>query len=83
MIISNAITSCGCLVATFPKEPIKPGASAVIKVHYATDRVGHFEKQITVISNNSDRPTLVLKIKGVVLSSDPVKSDSTSTPLPK
>lgn len=78
LIISNAATGCGCLVATFPKEPINPGASGTIKVHYATDRVGHFEKHITVTSNDMGRPSLVLKIKGVVLPEE-IKSDSTST----
>jgi hypothetical protein len=38
-------------VPTWPKEPIKPGATAVIDVKYATDRVGSFEKTITVTSN--------------------------------
>ncbi len=83
LIISNAVTGCGCLVASFSKEPIKPGASGVIKVHYSTDRVGHFEKQITITSNDNDRPVLVLKIRGDVLPSAPVKQDSVSTALSK
>ena len=32
LIISNARGSCGCTVPTWPKEPIKPGESSVIKV---------------------------------------------------
>ncbi len=65
LIISNAVGSCGCTTPNWPKEPIKPGASAVIKVKYATDRIGAFEKQITITSN-ADTPTKVIKIKGVV-----------------
>ncbi len=65
LIISNAQGSCGCTTPQWPKEPIMPGAAAVIKVHYATDRVGAFEKTVTLTSN-AETPTKVLKIKGVV-----------------
>ena len=65
LIITNAAGSCGCTVPTAPKEPIKPGESAVIKVHYATDRVGHFDKTVTLTSN-ADTPSKVLKITGTV-----------------
>ncbi len=65
LIISNAVGSCGCTTPNWPKEPIKPGATGVIKVKYATDRVGAFEKTITLTSN-AETPTKVIKIKGVV-----------------
>ena len=65
LIISNAVGACGCTVPTAPKEPIKPGETATIKVHYATDRVGHFDKTVTITSN-ADTPSKVLKITGTV-----------------
>jgi hypothetical protein len=65
LIISNAVGSCGCTTPQWPKEPIKPGGTGVIKVHYATDRVGSFEKTVTLTSN-ADVPSKVIKIKGVV-----------------
>ena len=66
LIIMNAQGSCGCTVPTWPKEPIAPGAKAVIGVKYATDRVGPFTKTITLISNSKDTPSKVLTIKGTV-----------------
>lgn len=81
LIISNAVGSCGCTTPDWPKEPIKPGASAVIKVRYATDRVGAFEKTITLTSN-ADTPSKVIKIKGVV-KPDPTPAPTTTvTPTP-
>lgn len=65
LIISNSTGSCGCTVPTWPKEPIKPGETSSIKVHYATDRIGAFEKTVTVTSN-AKTPSKVLKIKGTV-----------------
>ena len=66
LIISNAQGSCGCTVPTWPKEPIAPGAKAVIGVKYATDRVGAFTKTVT-LTTNAVEPTKVLTIKGNVL----------------
>ncbi len=76
LIISNAVGSCGCTTPSWPKEPIKPGASEVIKVHYATDRVGAFEKTVTLTSN-ADTPSKVIRIKGVV---KPDPTPATATP---
>ena len=66
LIISNAQGSCGCTVPTWPKEPIAPGAKAVIGVKYATDRVGAFTKTVT-LTTNATEGSKVLTIKGNVL----------------
>jgi len=63
LIISNARGSCGCTVPTWPKEPIKPGESSVIKVKYDTNRPGPINKSVTITSN-AKTPTKVLRIKG-------------------
>mgnify|MGYP001580345989 CR=1 FL=1 len=65
LIIYSATGSCGCTVPTWPKEPIKPGETGAIKVHYDTKRPGQFEKSITVASNGKT-PSKTLKIKGTV-----------------
>lgn len=79
LIITNAVGSCGCTTPQWPKEPIKPGASGVIKVHYATDRVGAFEKTVTLTSN-ADTPSKVIKIKGVVKPDPTPATDGTAAP---
>ncbi len=65
LIIMSATGSCGCTVPDAPKEPIAPGAKAVIKVKYDTNRVGPFTKTVTVTSNASATPK-TLTIKGEV-----------------
>ncbi len=67
IILQSVNSSCGCLVASWTKEPIAPGKSGVIKVQYDTKRVGKFEKTLTVLSNDVDRPSIVIKVKGEVL----------------
>lgn len=66
LIISEARKSCGCTIPTWPKEPIKPGENSVIKVKYATNRIGVFNKMVTIISN-AERSSIVLRIKGKIL----------------
>ncbi|MES2812115.1 MAG: DUF1573 domain-containing protein [Bacteroidota bacterium] len=66
LVISNAVGSCGCTVPTFPKEPIAPGAKAVLGVKYDTNRVGPFTKSVTITSNVKDLPTKVVTIKGTI-----------------
>ncbi len=76
LIITNATGSCGCTVPSFPKEPILPGAKAVIGVKYATDRVGAFTKTVTITSNAKGNESKTLTIKGTILGDDAPKENS-------
>ena len=51
LILTNVRSSCGCTVPVWPKEPIAPGESSVIKVRYNTMRIGMISKSVTVESN--------------------------------
>ena len=65
LILTNVYSSCGCTVPSWPKEPIMPGKSEVIKVKYNTSRLGTINKKVTVISNATNSP-VELFIKGNV-----------------
>ena len=67
LIIQKPKSSCGYTVPSWPKEPILPGESDVIKVTYKTTRVGNINKTVTVTSNAIKNGTVVLRIKGKVL----------------
>ncbi len=67
LIISRAQGSCGCTVPEYPKEPIAPGATAVITVKYDTNRTGNFSKNVTIYSNAVNAPEKVIYIKGEVM----------------
>lgn len=81
LLISNARGSCGCTVPTWPKEPIKPGESSVIKVKYDTKRLGAINKSVTITSNAAT-PTKVVRIKGKIIAAptSPVK-ETTGAPV--
>lgn len=71
LLISSARGSCGCTVPSFPREPIAPGASNVIKVKYDTNRIGAFTKYVTLTTNALENPTVRLTIRGVVKNEQP------------
>ncbi|MDE6449059.1 MAG: DUF1573 domain-containing protein [Muribaculaceae bacterium] len=68
LVIVSASASCGCTRPEFPKKPIKPGKTGVIKVTYLPKgRPGEFTKTVRV-RTNAKRPKKVnLKISGVVI----------------
>ena len=66
LVISHAKGSCGCTVPEWSKEPVGPGEEGVIKVRYATNRLGKFTKTVTLTTNDTEGKH-VLTIKGEVL----------------
>ena len=67
LIITNAQSTCGCTVPSYPKEPIMPGKSGKIEVKYNMG-VGPIRKTITIESkaSNYEGGRIPLKIKGEV-----------------
>ncbi len=65
LLLSRPRSSCGCTVPTWPKAPILPGDSGVVKVTYNTHIIGRFNKTVTVYSN-MQKP-VVLHIRGEVI----------------
>ena len=66
LVLTNVYSTCGCTVPSWPKDPIMPGKSNVIKVRYNTSRLGAIKRTITVESNATNNP-IKLEIKGNVL----------------
>ncbi len=66
LIISNARGSCGCTGVEFPREPLMPGTSGVVKATFNAANVGTFNKSVTVESN-AEAGTVVLQIQGEVV----------------
>lgn len=71
LIISLCKGSCGCTVPQCPEEPIPPGGTAVIKVHYNTNKLGPITKKVMITSNavnsNAENGTVYeLYLKGNV-----------------
>jgi hypothetical protein len=87
LVISNAQASCGCTIPSYPKEPIMPGKTGVIKVKYDSNRVGTFTKEVTITSNarnNSIKITIKGKIEAPPKEEQfPGNNNVTGAPIPK
>ena len=66
LVISRVQPSCGCTTPDWSKEPIMPGKTGEIKVHYDTAGLGEFQKSIDVYSNDPVNGRSVIFIKGKV-----------------
>ena len=81
LVISNAVGSCGCTVPEWPKEPIAPGKTGVIKVTFnSAGKQGQIDKTVTLTSNSVDGQ-VQLHMKGeVVLAQAETPATTTTTP---
>lgn len=80
LIITSAAGSCGCTVPEWPKEPIKKGDKATVKVTFnSAGKMGMQDKTVTIQSNAKTNPK-VIHIKGNVEA--PPKQDAAPTVAP-
>ena len=67
LVIEFAKGSCGCTVPEWPKEPIKPGEKAAIKVKFdSTGKQGKQEKTVTITANTEPEINSIITIKAEV-----------------
>ena len=67
LLISSAKGSCGCTVPEWPKNPIKPGNQANIKVTFdSKGKTGKQSKRVTLMTNAIPN-VKILTIKGNIL----------------
>ncbi|HET6991900.1 MAG TPA: DUF1573 domain-containing protein [Bacteroidia bacterium] len=81
LIINNAVGSCGCTVPDYPKEPIKPNGTGVIKVTFnSAGKMGQQDKTVT-LTYDTDK-TIVLHLKGTVEAPTATPAPQTPTQAP-
>jgi hypothetical protein len=66
LIISDAKGSCGCTVPLPPKDPIKPGASAPIKVSFDSNGKPGAQKKTVTLTTNTEKGYETFEIKANV-----------------
>lgn len=66
LLINNVVSSCGCTVVKWSKDPILPNQQGVIKVAYNTNIIGDIKRSITVSTNDQSQSRIVLILTGKV-----------------
>lgn len=67
LIINNVVSSCGCTVAKWSKDPVMPNQSGSIKLTYNTNIIGDIKRSITVTTNDPKLSRIVLILTGKVV----------------
>lgn len=77
LIISSVRASCGCTASNYTKDPVQPGQTGVVEATYnPANRPGQFSKSVSVTSNDPEKATIVLTIKGDVKPKPKTKADN-------
>jgi len=67
LIITNAYASCGCTIPEWPKKPIKPGETGIIRVKFnSRGKTNKQHKTVTLNTNTRDGKEL-LSIRAQVI----------------
>lgn len=78
LVITGAHGSCGCTVPEWPKEPIKKGTKASIKVTFnSAGKQGDQMKTVTINSNAKQNPKTIY-IKGKITKPEEVVPNNNS-----
>lgn len=66
LIITEAKASCGCTVPVWPKEPIKSGDSAELKVEFNTSGKPNRQSKTITLFTNTKTGREIVKLTGFV-----------------
>jgi len=68
LVIHDAVTSCGCTTAEYPRHPLKAGVSGTIKTTFhSKGHAGDNDISLLVKSNDPVEPIKTLRIRGKVI----------------
>ncbi|MBX7094611.1 MAG: DUF1573 domain-containing protein [Flavobacteriales bacterium] len=73
LIISEIKVQCSCTKFVYPKEPVPPGGSGVIKVSFDTKgKIGYQDRILQIYANTKKNPTEV-RFRVMVDNKHPIK----------
>lgn len=79
--ISNVVTSCGCTAFDLAKRELMPGETVTLTVEFNSHgRIGQQTKYISIMSNDKDKPSTSVILKGTVLEESFVKPENAEEP---
>ncbi len=67
LVISGQKATCGCTVADYPKNPVKPGESGQIAVSFDSEGKKGMQTKTVTLTANTQPNTKVLTIKAEVV----------------
>ena len=79
LVISNVRASCGCTTANISNKTIAPGEEVTLDAQLALQGYkGDVKKNITVMSNDPERPQLILYLEGTAIEDIKIEPNNVS-----
>ena len=75
LVITKAAGSCGCTAPQWPREPVKPGKSAEIKVVFNSSGKKNKTTNTVTLTTNTEKGNEVVRIKAFVNAPDKPKDN--------
>jgi hypothetical protein len=69
LVITSAITSCGCTVPKYDTKPISPGDSGHLEVIFNASGFNGIQTKTITVKSNAATPVVLLQIKADVVTS--------------
>jgi hypothetical protein len=66
LIITDVTTNCGCLVPEFPKEPVLPGGTGIVRLTFYSAGKSGMQYKMPTVHSNSGYGAVVIHMKGFV-----------------
>lgn len=67
LIISDVLTSCGCITKEWNKAPLNADESDSIVLHIRSKSLGRLQKAIVVKNNSVNESTTIIRLEGFVV----------------
>lgn len=67
LIVSDVLTSCGCITKEWHDAPLNAGESDSIVLHIRSKALGRLQKAIVVKNNSANEPILTIRLEGFVV----------------
>jgi len=67
LVVTSAVTSCGCTVPKFDKKPVPPGGIGTVEVIFDSSGRGGVQTKTITVQSNATKPLVLLRITGEVI----------------
>jgi len=69
LVITSAVTSCGCTVPKYDKKPVSPGETGTMEVIFDTSGRSGIQNKTITIKSNAATPLVMLQIRAEIMTS--------------
>lgn len=70
LVLSSAVTSCGCTVSKYSTKPLAPGGKGTLEVEFNSSGYNGQQTKTITVRSNASKPLVLLTIRGEVVSNN-------------